>query len=125
MTDPMPLALILDDSPFLALQLAQQLKDFGLRTHAPASNEELLALADSAAVVLIELQQFAVNGFQVTRELAAQCACPLILLTGTGRGTDLHWGLRAGACAVLARPVAPGALHTALLQLKVCGEAGP
>lgn len=120
--DARPLALILDDSPFLALLLAQQLGALGLRAQRLADREELLTLAGSAVVMLIELQQFTVNGFQVTRELAACCACPLILLSGTGRGTDQHWGLRAGAQAVLVRPVQASALHSALLQLGCCGE---
>ena len=123
--DLQPLALILDDSPFLALHLAQQLGALGLRAQRTASREELLTLAGSAAVVLIELQHFAANGFQVTRELASSCSCPIILLSGTGRSTDLHWGLRAGARAVLTRPVQASALHSALQHLGCCGEACP
>jgi CheY-like chemotaxis protein len=36
------------------------------------------------------------------------------LLTGTGRNTDRQWGLRAGASAVMARPVTEAALRATL-----------
>lgn len=115
-------ALILDDSPLLAAQLARQLEACGLRARTLTSPEELYELAGTAALVCIELQLFGANGFQVARSLAARCSCPLLLLTGTGRGTDLQWGLRAGARAVLARPLAASTLHATLQKLGCCTE---
>jgi CheY-like chemotaxis protein len=111
-----PLALIVDDSPFLAAHLARLLCALGLDARTPADAAELRALAPGAAVVFVELELFHATGFEVTRELAVHCACPLVLLTGTGRKTDLQWGLRAGASAVLPRPVTMQALQAALAQ---------
>lgn len=111
------LALIIDDSPFLALHLSRLLEVNGLRAHIPKDAAELRALAPAAAVIFVELELFHASGFEVTRELAASCACPLVLLTGTGRTTDRQWGLRAGASAVLPRPVNLAALGEVLRAL--------
>lgn len=115
-----PLALIVDDSPFLALHLARQLEGLGFRAYIPADAADLRERAAQAAVICIELQLFHASGFEVTRELAEQCACPLVLLSGTGRSTDVQWGLRAGARAVLQRPVHVEALRNALARI-TCG----
>ena len=112
-----PLALIVDDSPFLALHLARLLDAQGLQARIPADAAELRALAGSAAMIFVELELFAASGFEVTRELAASCNCPLVLLTGTGRTTDRQWGLRAGARAVLPRPLTAAALGRTLSML--------
>ena len=111
-----PLGLIVDDSPFLAAHLSRLLLTLGMDARIPADAAELHALAPAASVILVELELFNASGFEVMRELAAQCSCPLVLLTGTGRKTDLQWGLRAGATAVLRRPVTESALHTALVR---------
>ena len=112
-----PLALVVDDSPFLALHLARLLEGLGFNARIPVDATELRALAPEAALVCVELELFHASGFEVTRELAEQCACPLVLLTGTGRNTDLQWGLRAGASAVLQRPLRAGAMRAALTRL--------
>ncbi|HEY0963184.1 MAG TPA: response regulator [Pseudomonadales bacterium] len=112
-----PLALVVDDSPFLALHLARQLDECGFHTQVPADAAELRALAPQAALVCVELEQFHASGFELTRELAEQCACPLVLLTGTGRNTDLQWGRRAGASVVLQRPIRAAMLRAALAAL--------
>ncbi|MEY4641427.1 MAG: hypothetical protein RLZZ227_1421 [Pseudomonadota bacterium] len=115
----MSLALIVDDSPFLGLHLSGLLDSRGIATRIPADASELRDLAPAADVIFVELLQFEANGFQVTRELAAQVACSLVLLTGTGRDTDLQWALRAGACAVLQRPLTAARLERLLQLLKL------
>lgn len=116
-----PLALIVDDSPFLALHLARQLEALGFHAHVPADAADLRAHAARAALICVELELFHASGFEVTRELAERCACPLVLLTGSGRKTDLQWGLRAGASFVLQRPVREAALRAALVRIG-CGD---
>ncbi len=118
----MSAALIVDDSPFLALHLSSLLTAQGLHPRIPANADELGTLAATADVIFVELELFQANGFEVTRELAEQYSCPLVLLTGTGRSTDLQWGLRAGASAVLPRPVTEPALR-AVLQTVLCKVA--
>jgi CheY-like chemotaxis protein len=119
-----PLALVVDDSAFLALHLARQLEALGFHAHVPADASDLRARLAQAVVVCVELELFHASGFEVTRELAQQCYCPLVLLTGTGRKTDLQWGLRAGASAVVERPVRVGALRSTLARIG-CGEFLP
>jgi twitching motility two-component system response regulator PilH len=116
-----PLALVVDDSPFLAAHLSRLLGAVGLQAQVATAADELKALAPKAAVVLVEVELFHASGFEVTRELAACCSCPLILLTGTGRNTDRQWALRAGASAVLPRPVTAASLFAALSRLGVTG----
>lgn len=115
-----PLALIVDDSPFLALHLGRQLESLGFNAYVPGDPADLRERMAQAALICIELELFHASGFEVARELAEQCACPLVLLTGSGRKTDLQWGLRAGASAVLQRPVRVDALRTALSRIG-CG----
>ncbi len=114
---PRPLALIADDSPFLAAHLQCLLLSLGLDARVPADAAELRKLAAEAAVIFVELELFQASGFEVTRELAEQCSCPLVLLTGTGRKTDLQWGLRAGASAVLPRPLTAATLQGCMEKL--------
>ncbi|MGV3591382.1 MAG: response regulator [Gammaproteobacteria bacterium] len=113
-----PLAVVVDDSPFLALHLARQLEECGFHAQISADAAELRRLMPEAALVCIELELFQASGFELVRELAEHCACPLVLLTGTGRNTDLQWGLRAGAGAVLQRPLCTSTLHSALAGLR-------
>lgn len=118
-----PYALIVDDSPFLAAHLARQLAALGLDARVPADTMELRTLAPEAAAILVELELFRASGFAITRELAGEFSRPLVLLTGTGRKTDLQWGLRAGAGAVLSRPLTEKTLCAALAQAGCPGLA--
>lgn len=116
-------ALILDDSPVLLRQLQQQLQQLGL--HAAPLDAAVATQAGQrlqADVIFVELLQTAGNGFRLLRALARSQACPLVLLTGTGRASDRHWGLHAGAAAVLRRPVELAALRNCLHELGLaCG----
>lgn len=125
-----PQALILDDSPVLARHLQLQLLRLGigaeLRTGAELDNAEIDNGAEASVqtttppaidVIFVEVLQACGNGFQLLRELARTRACPLVLLTGTGRASDRHWGLQAGAAAVLRRPVDEAALRACLQEL--------
>lgn len=119
-----PLALIVDDSPFLAAHLSSLLSSLGVEARVAENAAQLNTLAVEAAVIFVELELFQACGFEVTRELAELHACPLVLLTGSGRKTDLQWGLRAGARMVLPRPVTVATLKTALAKLDYPGLAG-
>lgn len=122
-----PQAFILDDSPVLARHLQLQLQRLGigaaLHTAAEADCEHNAAAAAPASiqceadVIFVEVLQACGNGFRLLRELARTRACPLVLLTGTGRASDRHWGLQAGAAAVLRRPVDEAALRVCLQEL--------
>jgi len=120
-------ALILDDSPVLARHLQLQLQRLGIgaevkaQADVEAKLEARVEAGTTAAaevdVIFVEVLQACGNGFQLLRELARTRACPLVLLTGTGRASDRHWGLQAGAAVVLRRPVDEAALRACLQEL--------
>lgn len=109
-------ALILDDSPVLARHLQQLLQGLGVAAVLHTDSSAALPAVE-ADVIFVEVLQATGNGFQLLRELARARACPLVLLTGTGRASDRHWGLQAGAAAVLRRPVDGRALQGCLQDL--------
>jgi len=112
--------LIFDDSPALASCLQQQLQHCGLEACCIVDTEELLRRAAEAALVFIELYLQQDNGFRLSRYLR-KCYpdCAVVLLSGTGRLTDLPWGLGAGALAVLPRPVSSDQLEQVLRKAGV------
>ena len=111
------LALIVDDSPYLAQQLKQELEAFGIQVLIAADVHDLPELACEADVIFVELELFGGSGFEVMRLLSFDNAAPLVLLTGTGRSTDLSWARQAGASAVLRRPVTVTRLREVFLAL--------
>ena len=126
-------ALILDDSPVLARHLQLQLQWLGIGAELHTGAEaDVASSAEAAAqasihpevdVIFVEVLQACGNGFRLLRELARTRACPLVLLTGTGRASDRHWGLQAGAAAVLRRPVDEAALRACLQELGLLSGA--
>ena len=119
---PAPI-LILDDSPVLARHLKLQLQALGLR---PSIHADAASLpGPEVRLIFVELLQAGGNGFQLLRALARQRACPLVLLTGTGRSSDRHWGLQAGAAAVLRRPIELPALRRCLQELGMLDATQP
>jgi DNA-binding response OmpR family regulator len=114
---PSPLALILDDSPVLCLQLQRFLLAAGCAVRVCNDMQTLCDQAAAADVLFIELQLGEGNGFQCARQIAGLHACPVVLITGSGRRTDTPWGWRAGASAVLQRPLEFSAMLATLREL--------
>jgi CheY-like chemotaxis protein len=109
-------ALILDDSPVLARHLQQLLLELGVSGRLQLDGQA--ALPDGEVdVIFVEVLQASGNGFRLLRELARLRACPLVLLTGTGRPSDRHWGLQAGAASVLRRSFDARTLRQCLQEL--------
>jgi DNA-binding response OmpR family regulator len=57
------------------------------------------------ALILVELVLGCETGFGAVRRLRECGACPLVILSGTGRASDEAWGLDAGAIRVLSYPL--------------------
>lgn len=123
MTAATPKVLVVNDSPLLAAELQQMLAGLGLEAVTLHEPELAPALAVDAAAVFIEIQLLHDNGFQVARRVRAAAGCPVVLLSGSGRATDVEWAVRAGASAVLARPLLLEALHWTLEQIGVLPQA--
>ena len=111
------LALIVDDCRGLALHLQAQLQALGLQVEIPEGDAALLERCADAAFVFVELQLLERNGFGLVRRLSGRTSGAVILVSGTGRATDLQWGLRAGARAVLKRPLQQAQLQECLHEL--------
>lgn len=98
-------ALIINDSMILARHLQGMLALLDVQASIMSARSDLLAEAAKMDLVFLELQLDHANGFQLLRALVAVTTCPLVLVSGTGRASDQCWGLRAGAAAVLQRPL--------------------
>ena len=95
--------VIVDDSPVLVCQLQCLLQ--ALDFDAAHCAEPAQLAGQRPAYVFVELLQLEHNGFCILRMLRGTLDCPLILISGTGRPSDLHWGRQAGATHVLTRPL--------------------
>ena len=106
--------LLVCDHPLLTALLQTLLDRAGLASQAVGSSavHNLVTLAPRG--VVLDLVLVEVNGFALLRQLAQQLSCPLVLLTATGRVSDIYWGSNAGATTVLAYPPDPEALQAAL-----------
>lgn len=104
--------LIVADSPVLSLQLQRQLHALDVPA-MPVEAANVRLHAEGARLAIVDVQLLQGNGFAVARELAS-AACPVVLTSGTGRDTDIHWGMGAGATAVLTRPVSSARLQQVL-----------
>lgn len=113
--------LIINDSPVLALQLQRQLRVLDVPA-TPVDLAHFRPLAANARLAIVDVQLLKGNGFAVARELAG-ASCPVVLTSGTGRGTDIHWGIGAGARAVLTRPVSSLRLQEILDALAAAGAS--
>ena len=107
--------LIVADSPVLSLQLQRQLHTLDVMT-VPVEASDVSLHAGGARLAIVDVQLLQGNGFAVVRELAG-ASCPVVLTSGTGRNTDMHWGMGAGAIAVLTRPVSSARLQQVLERL--------
>ncbi|HTQ98642.1 MAG TPA: hypothetical protein VMH83_01570 [Candidatus Acidoferrum sp.] len=103
MNPSLPQAWIFEDSATLALQLERLLRELGCQVHRGDVAAPALPPQPPPALICVALLGPQLNGFKLLRRLAAH-NCPKLLLTATGRGSDVGWGLQAGATAVLAWP---------------------
>lgn len=103
MSGQRPHAWIVEDSATLALLLTRQLQSLGYEVLRLSADAVLLPQPGVPAALCIALLGHDSNGFKLLRRLQRH-QCPRVLLTASGRDTDLEWGLRAGATAVLRWP---------------------
>ena len=117
-------ALIVDDSPLLARELALLLADCGFDATRRVDADTLHDGAPGDVdVVFIELVLDERNGFQLLRALAPRSPCPVLLVTGSGRISDYGWARQAGARAVLRRPLDRARVREGLRAAGLCTDA--
>ena len=106
----MALVLIVDDSPTDVHVMQTALEQGGYRTASAADGSEAIRKARELHpdLILMDIVMPGLNGFQATRELAADPATrsiPVIMVSSKSQESDRVWGLRQGAVDYLVKPV--------------------
>ena len=106
----MPLILIVDDSPTEVYVIRRALESSGYRTACAADGAEGIRMAKAMKpdLIFMDIVMPGVNGYQATRQLAADPETkqiPVIMVTSKSQETDRVWGLRQGAVDYLVKPV--------------------
>ena len=107
----MALVLIVDDSPTDVHVMQRALEQGGYRTASAADGSEAIRKARELHpdLILMDIVMPGLNGFQATRQLAADPetrTIPVIMVTSKSQESDRVWGLRQGAVDYLVKPVA-------------------
>ena len=116
---PVPRVWVLCDSALLAPLLMQLCANAGAEAVILRDADAAvacLAHETSLTLILVELMLGPETGFRAARRLRALCTCPIVILSGTERDSDLAWAPTTGATAVLRYPVSSDALHTWMQQ---------
>ena len=106
----MALVLIVDDSPTDVHVMQRALEQGGYRTASAADGSEAIRKARELHpdLILMDIVMPGLNGFQATRQLAADPetrTIPVIMVTSKSQESDRVWGLRQGAVDYLEKPV--------------------
>lgn len=106
----MALVLIVDDSPTDVHVMQRALEQGGYRTASAADGSEAIRKARELHpdLILMDIVMPGLNGFQATRQLAADPetrTIPVIMVTSKSQESDRVWGLRQGAVDYLVKPV--------------------
>ena len=106
----MALVLIVDASPTDVHVMQTALEQGGYRTASAADGSEAIRKARELHpdLILMDIVMPGLNGFQATRELAADPATrsiPVIMVSSKSQESDRVWGLRQGAVDYLVKPV--------------------
>ncbi|MDB6094412.1 MAG: response regulator receiver protein [Verrucomicrobia bacterium] len=128
--DPAPLIAIVDDDNSLRSSAQMLVNSFGFRTEAFASAREVLnwPLLGDAACLILDVFMPGMNGLELQRQLGqTHPHIPIIFITAHAKEEDERHALRAGAVAMLRKPVADDVLFEALrraLDPESFGQSG-
>ncbi|MBE1298546.1 MAG: response regulator [Alteromonadaceae bacterium] len=101
--------LIIDDDETLCERLVDYFTQFGLElivANTPSDGREKLS-NESPDLLLLDVMLPETDGFSLCKEIRAQSALPIIMLTARGELTDKVLGLEIGADDYLAKPFEP------------------
>jgi two-component system, OmpR family, response regulator len=101
--------LVVDDDPAMRKLIAEYLADNALRvTPADTGAAMQQALAQHTIdLVVLDLRLAAEDGMQLARELRAESAIPIIIVTGKQEEADRVMGLELGADDYIVKPFSP------------------
>lgn len=98
--------LLIDDDALLRRSLAFNLEQAGYKVHSAATAEDGIALAEQEApdLVLLDINLPGMDGLDALRNLHADKALPVIMLTARRRELDEVLGLELGADDYVTKP---------------------
>ena len=101
--------LVVDDDPEIRDLLARYLARNGYRVSVAGDADSLrrALAADRVDLVILDIMLPGRDGLDITRDLRASSAIPIIMLTARGEDTDRIVGLEIGADDYLAKPFNP------------------
>jgi len=104
-----PHILIVDDDASIRALLNEYLSENGLRVSSAGTGAEMTAILADAAIdlVVLDLRLAGEDGMAIARNLRAQSAIPIIMLTGVRDEADRVMGLELGADDYLTKPFSP------------------
>ncbi|GAB4189109.1 MAG: hypothetical protein Tsb002_15840 [Wenzhouxiangellaceae bacterium] len=116
-----PLALVIDDSEVVRMQMRTLLEMAGMRVALAASAEEGLGMADRNRydIIFLDIELPEMDGYTACRRLKSKGSvsdCPVVMLTGRDSAFDRIRGVMAGCNRYLIKPVSAENLYLVLNQ---------
>ncbi len=107
--DQAPIALLIDDSPYIHRLLAVKMKDEGIEFLSAFSGAEGIELAEShaPAIILLDVNMPEMDGFEALKRLKADTrtmGIPVIMLSGQAKSTDKVMAFDMGAMDFVPKP---------------------
>lgn len=127
-----PCVLIIDDDPAIIelLSIYLEFMDYEVRT-APDGAQAVAIVKDMTPerpidAIMVDLMMPVMDGLRFIHTLRTElkCALPVLALTGMSQPDDVQRALRAGANAVLSKPVEPKVILDKLAELLGCCGTG-
>jgi DNA-binding response OmpR family regulator len=104
-----PHILIVDDDASIRSLLSEYFAENGLRVSSAQTGAEMSVILAETAIdlVVLDLRLAGEDGMAIARNLRAQSAIPIIMLTGVRDEADRVMGLELGADDYLTKPFSP------------------
>ncbi|MCJ2164006.1 MULTISPECIES: response regulator transcription factor [unclassified Pseudodesulfovibrio] len=101
--------LIIDDDQKLRDLLVEYLADYDFQTHTLPSGMQAIETISKIkpSVIVLDVMMPGKDGLEVLRDIRAEYATPVIMLTAKGEDTDRIVGLELGADDYMAKPFNP------------------
>jgi len=112
-----PIVFAVDDDPSMREALARLFRSIGMRAQIFASAQDFLKFKrpDAPACLVLDVRLPGLSGLDLQRELtAADCAIPIIFITGHGDIPMSVEAMKAGAVEFLTKPFRDQALLDAI-----------